>query len=162
MAEAELTIIGPTYRRKKMWQIMMMGGKPEAVAVTKARVRAILEAHYNIRPSDTSERAQRLRRVTSLADLNGLECCIKVGVERERTDPNTGQVYAARNKIAAFMVPGDRGYITDDAGSLFEDAAPRQQAAQPAQQAQRPAPQAAQKPAPQQPPQQAKAKPAWA
>lgn len=64
----------------------------------RSMIRSILESARNIHTDDTSEKAVLARKLNSIADLNGLEFTVKVGIEADSR-------YGDRNRIATVITP---------------------------------------------------------
>ncbi len=124
MIDGEWTILDGPYARKKVWGYMMVDGSEIAVSITKKSLRALVEGHHGINPDDMSEAAQAKRKV-GVADLNGLEGCILIGIEK-----SVG--YDDKNKVKAVLAPGDTKYIAKGQGAsqgVSQGAGQAQQAA---------------------------------
>ena len=102
MFDAEFTITEGPYAKRKVWKYMSMSEK--AAPITMRQLRAVIEGHYGILPTDMSEAAQAKRKCTA-EQLSGMECCILIGVEAA-----TGQ-YEAKNTLKAVISPGEQKYI---------------------------------------------------
>jgi len=91
MAEVQLTIFGPDeaeqHHGRKLFENLMLSGEG------MFRTRQLLEAAGNDEDFVLEDTDQ----------LVGIECAAVVQVEKERKDPESGQVYSARNKVARFM-----------------------------------------------------------
>ena len=72
----------------------------------RALIRGILESARGIKASDQSEVARTARMIRSLGDLNGLDFVAKVGVEKDRNNPDD----AGRNVIKAAIGPEHAQY----------------------------------------------------
>jgi hypothetical protein len=95
---------------------------PVAKEIGLRTMRLIIESARGINPDDNSPEAQQARQLNSIEQLNGMELCIKVGIE-EGTNG-----YADRNKLVAPITPNQTGYIT---GSANPNAAPSNTVSQP-------------------------------
>ena len=125
----EFTIIGGDYDGRKVWHRLFVDGDkmsernvPIAKEIGLRTMRAIIESARGIDPSDSSPQAQQGRQLNSIEQLNGMELCIKIGIE-EGTNG-----YADRNRMVAPLTPNQAGYI---AGSANPNAAPSNTATQP-------------------------------
>ncbi len=98
---AEFTVIEGPYAKHKIFQMIgIKSGKAEGSEDTwgemgRSMIRSILESARNIHSHDTSEKAMLARKLSSIADLNGLECTVKVGVIADE--------YGEKNKIATVV-----------------------------------------------------------
>jgi len=72
----------------------------------RSLLRAIIESAKGIDPEDMSESAQAARRLTSYAELNGLECGIVIGERKDFT-----QSLFPQNIIQEIITPDHRDYI---------------------------------------------------
>jgi len=91
MANLEMTIFGPSdaeeYHGRKLFDLLMLSGEG------MFRTRQLLEASGegdDFTLDDTDQ-------------LIGREIGVVVTTEKERKDPNTGQTYAARSKVARYV-----------------------------------------------------------
>jgi hypothetical protein len=73
----------------------------------RALIRGMLESARGIRTDDESERAQTARRIGGFGDLNGVEFLAKIGVERDRANPDD----EGRNVIIAAIGPEHADYV---------------------------------------------------
>ena len=110
MLDTEWTITDGKFAKRKVWSYMSLSEK--AAPITMRSLRAAIEGHHGIKPDDMSEAAQAKRRV-AIADLNGIEACILIGVE----PPQNG--YDAKNKIKAVIAPGEGKYIGRGASPML-------------------------------------------
>jgi len=74
----------------------------------RAMIRGILESARGIKAGDQSEAARAARMVRSLGDLNGIDFVAKIGVEKDRDNPED----AGRNVIKAAIGPDHGQYLT--------------------------------------------------
>ncbi|WP_425386367.1 hypothetical protein [Wolbachia endosymbiont (group A) of Barypeithes pellucidus] len=111
---AEFTVTEGPYAKRKIYQVI--GIKSGKASVEKedvwgemgrAMIRSILESARNIHQNDPSEKATLARKLSSIADLNGLEFTAKVGIE-------TDSRYGDRNRIAAAITPEQSNDIKSD------------------------------------------------
>jgi hypothetical protein len=106
---AEFTVIEGPYAKHKIYQMIgIKSGKAEGAEdiwgeMGRSMIRSILESARNIHPHDTSEQATLARKLSSVADLNGLEFTVKVGIVADE--------YGEKNKIATVVTP--EHYKTD-------------------------------------------------
>lgn len=104
MIDAEFTIVSGPYAKRKVWNYMMVTGNETAVKITMSTLRAIVEGNGEILPTDQSPAAQAARNVL-IDQLNGMECCVLIGVEPAKDG------YEAKNKITAVIAPGQSRYL---------------------------------------------------
>lgn len=103
---------GPHARRRIYTRIGFKGksvnerGEDTYANRGRALVRGILESARGIKASDQSEVARTARMIRSLGDLNGLDFVAKVGVEKDRNNPDD----AGRNVIKAAIGPEHAQY----------------------------------------------------
>jgi hypothetical protein len=72
----------------------------------RSLIRGILESARGVHPDDSSDRARAARTIRSLGDLNDLTFVAKIGIDRDRRDPNA----EPRNVIAAAITPAHKDY----------------------------------------------------
>lgn len=105
---------GPHARRRIYTRIGFKGksvnerGEDSYANRGRALIRGILESARGIKASDQSEAARAARMIRSLGDLNGLDFVAKVGVEKDRNNPDD----AGRNVIKAAIGPEHAQYAT--------------------------------------------------
>ena len=104
MLSVEWVITEGRYARRRVWDYMHLSEKGQPI--TMRALRAVIEGHHGIMPTDMSEAAQAKRRINDFSELNGLEACILIGV---KTDPK-GQ-YPDKNRVTAVLAPGESKYI---------------------------------------------------
>jgi hypothetical protein len=103
---------GPHARRRIYTRIGFKGkslnerGEDSYANRGRALIRGILESARGIKASDQSEAARAARMIRSLGDLNGLDFVAKVGVEKDRNNPDD----AGRNVIKAAIGPEHAQY----------------------------------------------------
>jgi hypothetical protein len=95
--DAEYTVVGGKFNKRKVWSLIglhsVKGDKWEMMG--RSFIRAALESAHGIKAEDASEKAMNARRITGFADLDGLEFCAMVEVEK--AEPGSG--YDDKNKI---------------------------------------------------------------
>ena len=135
--ELEFTVIGGEHDKRKFWDKIFVDGdkmSPNGIPVTKeiglSTLRMIIESAYNIIPTDTSAEAQARRQISGVNDLNGMEICAKVGIDKGTNG------YADKNKLTAAMTPNHKDFIPSGQAPMSQTPASSQQMAQPQQQAQ--------------------------
>ncbi|MBC7152818.1 MAG: hypothetical protein H5U22_25940 [Rhizobium sp.] len=105
---------GPHARRRIYTRIGFKGksvnerGEDSYANRGRALIRGILESARGIKASDQSEAARAARMIRSLGDLNGLDFVAKIGVEKDRNNPDD----AGRNVIKAAIGPEHAQYAT--------------------------------------------------
>lgn len=101
----EFTVLeGPFARRKIFTLIGLMSPKgPDWGNMGRALVRGMLNSAHGIPSKDDSPKAQAARRITSFADLDGLEFVARIDVG---TDANGDE----KNEIRAAITPDHREY----------------------------------------------------
>jgi hypothetical protein len=162
----EATIVEGPFARGKVWADFLVTGTTEGQKMmcdkNKAMLKLIIDSARDIDPSDKSPEARQKRTlVRDWDDFDGMRAQVVIGIEPERINKQTGQVYQARNvieKVVTRNMPNWRGPIQQFSDPPFGHGAAAPQAhsqAQPngpaAAQAQPQAPQAA-----------PMAKPSWA
>ena len=135
--ELEFTVIGGEHDKRKFWDKIFVDGdkmSPNGIPVTKeiglSTLRMIIESAFNIVPTDTSVEAQARRQISGVNDLNGMEICAKVGIDKGTNG------YADKNKLTAAMTPNQKDFIPSGQAPMSQTPASSQQMAQPQQQAQ--------------------------
>ena len=135
--ELEFTVIGGEHDKRKFWDKIFVDGdkmSPNGVPVTKeiglSTLRTIIESAFNIIPTDVSPEAQARRQIQGVNDLNGMEICAKVGIDKGTNG------YADKNKLTAAMTPNQKDFIPSGQAPMSQTPASSQQMAQPQQQAQ--------------------------
>lgn len=119
---AEFTITEGPYAKHRIYQIIGIksskaDGEDKWGGMGRSMIRSILESARNIRPGDNSEWANHMRKLQSVSELNGLECVVKIGVERDKSGR-----YGDRNRIMAIITPEDKEYKQDN--EIFNDKIP--------------------------------------
>jgi len=135
--ELEFTVMGGEHDKRKFWDKIFVDGdkmSPNGIPVTKeiglSTLRMIIESAFNIVPTDTSAEAQARRQISGVNDLNGMEICAKVGIDKGTNG------YADKNKLTAAMTPNQKDFIPSGQAPMSQTPASSQQMAQPQQQAQ--------------------------
>lgn len=135
----EFTIQGGDYDRRKIWNLYTIDGHTDgqqtAAKISKAALRAMLEAARNIEPSDTSEKAMDARKVASYADFNGLTFPVEIGVDtgrlKDKTAGPNSEKWPDKNIIRNIVTPDMEGYKNAGSGAAKPSASkPSQPAAQ--------------------------------
>ena len=112
MVDAEFTIFGGPYDRRKFWHLFTVEGNVESKAygISRGQLRAAIESSLNIAPSDNSQAAMAARSVPSYGSFDGLPVCIKLSVEKG------DQGHEDKNRVGVFVTPDMKGYINPRAG----------------------------------------------
>jgi hypothetical protein len=119
MLDLEFVIDGGEFDRRRVWENWITAGDTEgqqkAAAITRSRVRALLESAHGLQPGDDSEDAMAKRRLNGWGDMDALKFCAKIGVEtgglKDKTAGPQSERYADKNKIKAILTPADTDYI---------------------------------------------------
>ncbi|MCC5991729.1 MAG: hypothetical protein JJT99_04315 [Rhodobacteraceae bacterium] len=108
-----IVLDGPYARRRVYTRIGFKGknvnerGEDTYANRGRALIRGILESARNIKANDQSETARAARLIRSLGDLSGLDFVAKIGVEKDRDNPDD----AGRNVIKAAIGPDHGQYV---------------------------------------------------
>lgn len=129
--DVEWTLVSGPHAKRKIWDKMHMTEK--GLPITTRNLRAIVESHYGISPTDMSDAAVAKRRI-GFDGLQGMEACILIGIEKDRD----GQ-WPDKNRPKAFLTPGEGKYIPREGGVPAAATTPRPQAPSTAGAAQKPA-----------------------
>lgn len=121
----EMTIVGGQFDKRKVWQNIFVHGDAidEASGVSKARligldtIRKIINSGHNLTATDMSPEAQAKRQINGVEELQGLEVCFVIGIEKSN-DPQ----YADKNRIKTFLSPDSGDFIASN-GSVAAPAA---------------------------------------
>lgn len=106
--DCEFTIIGGKYSKRKVWSLVGLHS-PKGDAwenMGRAFVRAALESARNIKADDKSEMAKKARQINGLQDLDGLEFCALVEVQKAKPDSQ----YSDKNVIQTVIGVGHKDY----------------------------------------------------
>lgn len=104
----EFTVTEGQYARRKIFQcIGIQGTKPNDTWSKngKQMFKSIIESARNISPIDSSEEARNNRKLSSLGDLDGLECAVRLGIEHDRAGK-----YPPKNVILSVITPDHKEY----------------------------------------------------
>lgn len=104
--DCEFTIIGGKYNKRKVWSnVGLYSAKgPKWGEMGRSFMRAAVESARNIRPSDASEQAIQARRISSFADLDGLEFAAFVDVQKA-TAEQVAQGYGNDRNVIQNVIP---------------------------------------------------------
>lgn len=103
MLDVEFTLYGDKHATRKVWKYMSFS--EAAVAITNSQLRAALESAFEIDPADDSAEAMAKRSVDSYGAFNGLNVCIKIGIEKGQDS------YPDKNTLRGFVTPDRKDYI---------------------------------------------------
>lgn len=114
--DCELEIVAGTYKGRKIWQNMGVAGDgsdghAKAINITRATIKAMLQASRNIMPGDNSQAAQSALVIKGFEELDGLTIPIKVGFDKV-----SAQYPTPRNTIRAVITPEKQEYAAVMAG----------------------------------------------
>lgn len=123
MADFEFTIEGGDFDRRKFWGLFVTEGTSEgqqkAAAISRARLRAMLESAHNVHPGDDSPDALAKRQVAGWQAFDGLRFCAKIGIEKgglkDKTAGPNSERYADKNVLKAAITPDELDYINPGA-----------------------------------------------
>ncbi|MDF1716930.1 MAG: hypothetical protein P1U75_09725 [Antarcticimicrobium sp.] len=111
----EAVVLDGQYARRRIYTRIGFKGKSvnergEDTYANRGRalIRGILESARGIKASDQSEAARAARMIRSLGDLSGIDFVAKIGVEKDRDNPDD----AGRNVIKAAIGPDNGQYLT--------------------------------------------------
>ncbi|WP_299627626.1 hypothetical protein [uncultured Tateyamaria sp.] len=111
----EAVVLDGQYARRRIYTRIGFKGKSvnergEDTYANRGRalIRGILESARGIKASDQSEAARAARMIRSLGDLSGIDFVAKIGVEKDRDNPED----AGRNVIKAAICPDNGQYLT--------------------------------------------------
>ena len=127
----EMTIVGGSYDKRKIWQnIFVDGAKLDENGFSVAKrigletIKKMVDSHFSISMKDDSpEAAQKRGSVNGVHMLNGMQICLKVGIEKGTNG------YADKNKIKTVLTPDSKEFIAGTATSVAPAATPTPQAA---------------------------------
>ena len=122
--DCEFTVMGGQFDKRKFWQnIMLDGGKvnpetgmPWTKTIGLKTIKLMVDSAYGLEPSDTSPEANTRRKLAGLEVLDGVDFCVKIGIEKGTNG------YADKNKMVIPLTISDKGYI----GSSSAPIAPTQ------------------------------------
>ena len=107
--DLELTVIGGPYDKRKLWDLMTLGGTTDrhaqAMEISRAKLCAILECARGVRPNDTSEAARQARHLNSYGDFDGLRFIAKIGIEKGAAKPNGDGQFPDKNRLLEIITP---------------------------------------------------------
>jgi hypothetical protein len=110
--EAEFTIVGGQFDKRKIWQnIFFDGDSKDDQGISKARtnglrtIRQLVDSMLGVDPKDITPETNAKRNIPGLDALNGQEYCIKIGIEKGT------QGYSDKNKLVAPISVDQKGFI---------------------------------------------------
>mgnify|MGYP003640043576 FL=1 len=124
----ELTIIGGNFDKRKIWHRIFVdgtkmgaSGMPIAKEIGLRTMKSIIDSAFGLDPKDQSEASQQKRNLQGVNQLNGMEFCFKVGIEKGTNG------YADKNKIKVVLTPDMNGFIAGSATQSVPVSAPPMQ-----------------------------------
>tara|TARA_R110002012_G_scaffold40650_2_gene111986 strand:+ start:5009 stop:5650 length:642 start_codon:yes stop_codon:yes gene_type:complete len=124
----ELTIIGGNFDKRKIWHRIFVdgtkmgaSGMPIAKEIGLRTMKSIIDSAFGLDPKDQSEASQQKRNLQGVNQLNGMEFCFKVGIEKGTNG------YADKNKIKVVLTPDMNGFIAGSATQSAPASAPPMQ-----------------------------------
>lgn len=127
MLDAEFTIDGGDYDRRKLWGNYVIKGSTEghdkAAGISRSFLRAALESSRGITPSDASPGALEARKIASYGDFDGITFCARIGIEKgglkDKTAGPDSERWPDKNRLFA-VTPDEDEYIAPGGGSTFK------------------------------------------
>jgi len=124
--EAEFTIVGGKFDKRKVWQnIFFDGDAKNDQGISKARInglrtlRLLVDSMLGLDPKDVSPESNNKRKIPGVDALQGQEFCIKIGIEKGTNG------YSDKNKMVSPIAADHKDYIPS--GHAPQAAAPIQQ-----------------------------------
>lgn len=131
----ELTIIGGPFDRRKVWHNIFVDGDkmsdrgiPVAKEIGMRTLRSMIDSAFNLSSKDDSPQAQQARHLNGVDQLNNLQVCFKVGIQKG----NNG--YADKNNVKTFLTADMNGFISGGAAPVQQAPVANQQMPQQAPQ----------------------------
>lgn len=124
--DCEFTIVGGKFNKRKVWSnVGLYSAKgPKWGEMGRSFMRAAVESARGIRPSDASEQAMQARRISSFADLDGLEFAAFVDVQKA-TAEQIAQGYGNDRNVIQNVIPAThKDYATLMSGQGGDAAQP--------------------------------------
>jgi hypothetical protein len=113
----QFTILDGDYKGRMISQLIGIEGtkldekgRDKWAEMGHSLIRAILESAHNIDPNDDSERARKIRNISSYKALDRLVCLVNIGIESDKSGK-----YPDKNKIFMAITPDKKEY------SMFMD-----------------------------------------
>jgi hypothetical protein len=117
LLDFEFTVQGGSYGARKLWENWVFeptedNDKPadgllQAIEITRAKIKALLNSAHGLNTADKSEEAQKKRSFESLLDLDGLVFVARVSI---KSQPGTG--YRDKNIIQEILTPDDKQWFS--------------------------------------------------
>ncbi len=101
----EFVVLDGQYARRKVWSLIGLHSNkgPEWGNQGRSFIKSALNSSRGIQPKDNSPQAQNARCIQGLADLDGIEFVVKVGIEKSKDqDP--------KNTIGVVIMPDHKDY----------------------------------------------------
>ncbi len=124
--EAEFTIVGGKFDKRKVWQnIFFDGDAKNDQGISKARInglrtlRLLVDSMLGLDPKDVTPESNNKRKIPGVDALQGQEFCIKIGIEKGTNG------YSDKNKMVSPIAADHKEYIPS--GHAPQAAAPIQQ-----------------------------------
>jgi hypothetical protein len=124
--EAEFTIVGGKFDKRKVWQnIFFDGDAKNDQGISKARInglrtlRLLVDSMLGLDPKDVTPESNNKRKIPGVDALQGQEFCIKIGIEKGTNG------YSDKNKMVSPIAADHKDYIPS--GHAPQAAAPIQQ-----------------------------------
>lgn len=111
---AEFTVIGGRYNKRKVFSnIGLYSPKgPRWGNMGRTFIRAALESARGVKADDASDRAMQARQISGLGDLNGLEFCAMIEVEKPSDEQVAAGYSDPRNIIQNAIGVGHKDYAS--------------------------------------------------
>jgi len=111
--ELEMTIVGGSFDKRKVWQrVFVDGDAKDENGMSKARkvglntIKQMVDSGFGISPKDESEEARAKRAsIQGIHMINGMTISCTLGIEKGRDG------YPDRNKIKTVLTPDSPNYI---------------------------------------------------
>jgi len=124
--EAEFTIVGGKFDKRKVWQnIFFDGDAKNDQGISKARInglrtlRLFVDSMLGLDPKDVTPESNNKRKIPGVDALQGQEFCIKIGIEKGTNG------YSDKNKMVSPIAADHKEYIPS--GHAPQATAPIQQ-----------------------------------
>ena len=101
----EFVVTEGEFARRKVWSLIGLHSEkgPEWANMGRSFVKGILNSAGGIAESDNSEKAQNARRISSLADLDGIEFVAKISTAKDQYGDD-------KNEIRFAITPDHKDY----------------------------------------------------
>ena len=110
--EAEFTIVGGKFDKRKVWQnIFFDGDAKNDQGISKARInglrtlRLLVDSMLGLDPKDVTPESNNKRKIPGVDALQGQEFCIKIGIEKGTNG------YSDKNKMVSPIAADHKDYI---------------------------------------------------